>query len=270
MNAAELKNKFDHQGFVVIKNMIEEPLLQDAIEVFNEVERYFEKSSYDPFDDFLMEHRTDQGAMYDLYFRHPEYQKITTHPNLIENLKAIMGPDILLYESALVYKPKGKKNEVPWHQDFMNRTDEPEKFIIWVALDDVTISNGALKFIPGSHKNGFLPWHRVKGETHHTRLNLDGIDLDNFEYGEMKKGDILIFHHLLLHSSDRISSEKPRRAYRFSVQNFEQVFSPRCVPVVLSGGNPSSTYKNATKKSTDKPKWKKAINKIGKKLAAYS
>ena len=53
----------------------------------------------------------------------------------------------------------------------MNRTDEPEKFIVWIALDDVTVDNGALKFIPGSHKNGFLPYHRVKGQTHHTRLN---------------------------------------------------------------------------------------------------
>jgi len=269
MSTTEIKQTFDEQGFVVIENLIESELIADAIKVFNDVETYFSNNSYDPFTDFLMEHRTDQGALYDLYFRHPEYQKLTTHPKLLNGLQSIIGPNIFLYESALVYKPKGKKNEVPWHQDFMNRTDEPEKLIVWIALDDVTVANGALKFIPGSHKNGFLPFHTVKGETHHTRLNLDGIDLDNFKYGEMKKGDALIFHHLLLHSSDRISSEKPRRAYRFSVQNFEQIFSPRCVPVVLSGGG-TNIYSKATKKSSSKPKWKKAINKLGQKLATFS
>jgi phytanoyl-CoA hydroxylase len=269
MSPNNIKETFDNQGFVVLENLIEDNLINDAVAVFNDIEDYFSKNSYDPFNDFLMEHRTDQGALYDLYFRHPEYQKLTNHPKLIEGLKSIMGPDIFLYESALVYKPKDKKNEVPWHQDFMNRTDEPEKFIVWIALDDVTVDNGALKFIPGSHKNGFLPYHRVKGETHHTRLNLDGIDLENYKYGEMKKGDALIFHHLLLHSSDRISSDKPRRAYRFSLQGFEQIFSPRCVPVVLSGGG-MATYAKATKKSTDKPSWKKMINKFGEKLASYS
>lgn len=174
-----------------------------------------------------------------------------------------------MYENTLVYKPKNKKNEVPYHQDFINRTDEPTKYVVWIALDDVTIENGAMKVIPTTHKLGFLPYHHVKGETHHTRLNLEGIDVSKYEYATMKAGDVLIFHHLLVHGSDRISSEQPRRAYRFSVQGFEQIYAPRAVPVVLRGGRPSSIYqlhKQPYTEPTPKNWWTRKLNQLGRKL----
>jgi len=38
-------------------------------------------------------------------------------------------------------------------------------------VDEVTADGGALKVIPDSHKGGFLPWHRVRGEAHHDRID---------------------------------------------------------------------------------------------------
>ncbi|SHJ99425.1 phytanoyl-CoA hydroxylase [Reichenbachiella agariperforans] len=261
-----LKEKFNNDGFVILKNVVSTDLIEQAKDLTEDIIDYFDHTDTDPFDQFFMNHRVDQGTLYDLYFRHPEFQQLATHKGVIGALREIVGEDFFLYENSLVYKPKGKKNAVPWHQDFMNRTDEPSKFIIWVALDDVTIANGALKFIPGSHKNGFLPYFQVKGETHHTRLKLDGVDLDNYIHGEMEAGDVLIFHHLVIHSSDLVDVDEPRRAYRFSVQGFKQLFSPRCVPVVLSGGRPKA-YKNASPRIINKSLLKKFINKVGNRLS---
>lgn len=271
---------FNDDGFVVLKNVFDELTLKNMRKLTDDIIKHGEKELEDPFSKYYMRHRTDQGALYDLFQRHPEYQEIAKNKNILDVISTVVGEDIFLYENSLVYKPKNKSNEVPWHQDFINRPDEPIKYIAWIAFDDVTIENGAMKVIPGSHKNGFLPWYHVPGETHHTRLKLEGIDLENYIFVELNAGDVLIFNQLLLHSSDRIESEKPRRAYRISYQGFEQIFTPRSTPIVLAGGKPGSLERKYNKKYVEEPKptpkivveTKKNIavrflNKVGRKLA---
>jgi phytanoyl-CoA hydroxylase len=231
---------FNDHGFVILKSVFDENTLAKMREFTDKIIADGEKDLEDPFSLYYMRHRTDQGALYDLFQRHPEYQELARNETILDELAKVIGEDIFLYENSLVYKPKGKNNEVPWHQDFINRPTEPIKFIAWIALDDVMIDNGAMKVIPGSHKKGFLPWYTVPGETHHTRLNLDGIQLEDYVFAELSAGDVLIFNQLLLHSSERIVSDKPRRAYRISYQGFEQIFTPRSTPIVLRGGTPES------------------------------
>lgn len=262
-----IKSKFENDGYIVLKKVFEPKELEDVIALTDEIIDWSEKYLEDPFQEYFMRHRSDQGVLYDLYCRHPEFRRLVDKKELIEPLKEIMGENFFLYENSLIYKPKGKYNEVPWHQDFMNRTKEPSKFIVWIALDDVKISNGALKFIPESHKNGFGSYHKVRGETHHTRLDLSGVDVSKYKYGEMKKGDVLIFHHLVIHGSDSVDVSEPRRAYRFAAQGIKQVFTPRSVPIMLSGGNPEAFVTAGYNKKYKKSGLvSKAANKLGRYL----
>lgn len=157
---------------------------------------------------------------------------------ILDRLEDTLGEDIILYENCVVFKPKGKKNAVPWHQDFISRKLEPTKYIVWIALDKANKENGCLKVIPGSHKIGFLPWHRVEGETHHDRVNKEFVDETKVEYVELEAGDALVFHMQLLHSSEEVHSDLPRRAFRVSYQGFNQIYSPRATPIVVRGGHP--------------------------------
>jgi phytanoyl-CoA hydroxylase len=269
---------FNDHGFVILKKVFDEDTLLKMRSLTDRIIADGENGLEDPFSPYYMRHRTDQGALYDLFQRHPEFQEMARNKTILDEVSKIVGEDVFLYENSLVYKPKGKNNEVPWHQDFINRPTEPIKYIAWIALDDVKIDNGAMKVIPGSHKNGFLPWVTIPGETHHTRLNLDGIKLEDYVYAELEAGDVLVFNQLLLHSSDRIVSDKPRRAYRISYQGFDQIFTPRATPFVLKGGTPESIRKRYTKPfakpetasaQAAKPNKSivvKVLNRIGKKL----
>ena len=261
-----LKSQFANDGYIVLKNLFQDEELEEVKQLTDSIIKWSEKSLEDPFDKYFMRHRSDQGVLYDLYCRHPEFRRLVDKESLLEALEDIIGKDYFLYENSLIYKPEGKQNAVPWHQDFMNRKDEPSKYIIWIALDDVKISNGALKFIPGSHKGGFRSFYKVKGETHHTRLDLSGIDISNFKYGEMKKGDVLIFHHLVIHSSDLVDVKEPRRAYRFAAQGIDQVFTPRSVPIMLRGGKPESFVDLGYNKAYKK---KIFISKVAHKIGKY-
>jgi len=263
--------ELEKNGFVILKNVFEPEELGPVTQLTEEIIEFSNKYSEDFFHKYYLPHRTDQGTLSDLFQRHPEFQNLAKNTRVLEALTPVLGPNIFLYENSLVYKPKGKRNGVPWHQDFINRPKEPIKYIVWIALDKVTIENGALKVIPGSHKNGFLPWYRVKGETHHDRLKLDGLDLSTSLHVEMEIGDVLIFNQLLVHGSDETHTDIPRRAFRVSYQGFPEVFVPRGAPILLHGGKPKdlAPYLESLKALPKPNSIQKLLHKIGNRLLRF-
>ncbi len=259
---------FNDDGFVILKKVFSEQQLQPIRKLTDEIIAYGEQELEDPFRKFYLRHRTDQGVLYDLFQRQPEFQELAKNPKILDKLEEVFGENISLYENSLVYKPRGKRNAVPWHQDFISRPKEPLKYIGWIALDDVRIENGAMKVIPGSHKFGFLKWFRVKGETHHDRIDLSQLDIENAVYMELDAGDVLIFNQLIVHSSDECNSEKPRRAYRISYAGMDEVIVPRGTPIVLRGGHPSSLKKKFPQKAVEveEPFYVKLIRKVAYRL----
>ncbi|WP_101759757.1 phytanoyl-CoA dioxygenase family protein [Oceanicoccus sp. KOV_DT_Chl] len=264
---SEYITQLQAQGFTVIPAVAPLEKLIDIRQLTEEIVEYSEQHLEDPFDLYYLRHRSDQGVLYDLFQRHPEFQDLAKSSEVMKTLASVLGDDIFLYENSLVYKPPGCANAVPWHQDFISRPNEPKKFIVWIAIDDVSVENGALKAIPGSHKEGYLPWYRVKGETHHDRVQEEFIRGREARYLEMKAGDALIFDAMLLHSSDECHSELPRRAYRISYQGFDAIRPPRGTPVVVYGGRPDSLSKKYSAPRVDKPSWRVFMNKVGKRLA---
>jgi phytanoyl-CoA hydroxylase len=209
--------------------------------------------------------------LYDLLQRYPELRSLASNDTILDELEKVLGKNIVLYENSLVFKPKGKDNAVPWHQDFINRRDEPIKYIAWVALDNIKKENGAMKVIPGSHKNGFLPWHRVKGAAYHDLVNKEFVEEDKAVYVELAAGDVLIFNQLLLHASDKVSSEEPRRAFRVSYQNLEKLKVPRGVPIVFRGCKPETMIERFRVEQNSEPSFFKSyLEAVGKKLIDLS
>jgi len=87
----------------------------------------------------------------------------------------------------------------------------------WVALDDTTIGNGCLQYVPGSHRWGLLP-----PVPDGTAPSLDAVRavlppeqqraLDAAERVELKRGHASFHHPLMLHGSDSNTTAGPRRA----------------------------------------------------------
>lgn len=266
---SRIKQLFDEQGYVIVDSIFRDELISDIKKKCDQIINCSELNRNDIFSNYYLKHRPDQGVLYDLYQRFPEFANLARNEELIEIIASIYSPNFYLYENSLVYKPQGKANAVPWHQDFINRSNEPIKVIAWIAIDDVTEENGCMYAIPGSHKLGFLPWFTVKGETHHTRVDLSKVDKYKAVPLEMRAGDVLIFHQLLLHSSKEVHTNLPRRAYRISYQNFEQSFTPRGTPIVISFQDKNvlnQSYNYETKKNNI---LRQAIRKLGKILINF-
>ncbi len=260
----------NEDGFTILRSVFKPDHLNPLCELLNALVEQYANTKDDPFEEYYLNHRTDQGVLYDLYQRHPEFTELARNPTIINSLKKTLGNNIFLYENSLVYKPHGKKNGVPFHQDFISRPNEPIKFIAWTALENINKSSGSLKILPKSHKQGFRPWRRVKGETHHDRIDETDINPNDVIYIELNQGDVLIFNQLTIHGSDLANTENMRYAYRASYQNFEEIYTPRATPLVVSGNNPESIHTCSYKiknRAQSKSSLTLFINKIGRFLS---
>lgn len=89
----------------------------------------------------------------------PAFWALVSHPNILDAVEQILGPDILLLGSHFFCKyPDLRESYVAWHQDVTYWGLMPPKAIsAWLALDDADVENGCMRVISGSHCSGLLP-----------------------------------------------------------------------------------------------------------------
>jgi phytanoyl-CoA hydroxylase len=130
-------------------------------------------------------------------------------------LAQCLGDEAVGIQSMYFYKDPGSHGQAA-HQDYYYIRNEPNTLIAaWVAMEYTNEENGCLYVIPGSHKLGLLPHGAVKNIDEHESWTheTEGIDLRKEIPVVLDKGDILIFHSLLIHSSTKNRSTRWRRSY---------------------------------------------------------
>ena len=136
-----------------------------------------------------------------------------TNPKVLDIVESLIGPDIKLFGSQCFMKPPGGI-EKPYHQDSAYFTIEPAELITcWTALDDATIENGCLAFIPGRHRGPLLdhdqPW--MVGDRVDMQIRDDQIDRACEVQIELKRGSCSFHHSMLLHRSGANQTRHSRR-----------------------------------------------------------
>lgn len=135
--------------------------------------------------------------------------------------KLIQTDSIRLWHDKLFYKPaRGpvlEGNNVGWHQDYYywQCCQEPTLLTAWVAFDDVTLDNGCVQVVPGSHKWGLLEAsdffeQDLEGQQASWKVPSQGA----FEVKPiiLKAGQVSFHHCLTIHGSGPNFTDKPRRA----------------------------------------------------------
>ena len=135
--------------------------------------------------------------------------------SILEYVADLIGPNVLNIMTHLFYKRSRDKRKVSWHQDASYWPLTPTKTItVWLALDDVSAQNGAMKFIPGSHHHGQIPSQPSDVEEHNVLNQTVSRPEDwgeNAVNVELKAGQISIHSDLLLHGSEPNLSTTDRR-----------------------------------------------------------
>lgn len=96
-------------------------------------------------------------AMDTPHFGDPALNEWALAPEVIDFVEPLLGPDILLFSTHFICKPKGDGRRVPWHEDsaYWKKLLNPmEVATVWLALDPSTKINGCMYVIPRSHNTG--------------------------------------------------------------------------------------------------------------------
>ncbi len=82
---------------------------------------------------------------------------IVHHPNVLDAVEDVIGPDILVYHTTLWTKEPGAETFVIWHQDDAYfRLWPAEQVTAWVALSEASVEAGCMRMVPGSHREGYI------------------------------------------------------------------------------------------------------------------
>lgn len=195
-----------------------------------EVDRYHEDGYVIPEYRLPEETLQDIRADYDrLLARHPEFRdycpmllrydlsflNYARDPNILDMVAQVIGPDIILWNSSFFAKPAVNGKKTPWHQDGEYWPLRPlATCTVWLAIDEATVENGCLKFMPGSHKRKELRPHRTNKDpnfTLHQELLESEYDDDKAVPLELEAGQMSLHDVYLLHGSEANDSGKPRR-----------------------------------------------------------
>jgi len=138
-------------------------------------------------------------------------------PGIVDLVEHVLGPDVILWGSQLFCKPAGTGIAVPWHQDGHFWPIRPlATCTVWLALDDVTIENGAMQFVPGSHRERLLYEHEdAVGEevALNAQLAPRHLQLDRAEVDTLPAGGLSLHDVYLVHGSEPNRSDRRRAAF---------------------------------------------------------
>ena len=110
-------------------------------------------------------------------------------------------------------KPSGEAGKA-WHQDATYiETGARSLTGVWIPIDNASIDNGCLWFIPGSHQSGELFRMERHGRDDYDNAPVSvGFDEDSELPVEVKAGDVVFFDGHLLHRSGPNTTERSRHA----------------------------------------------------------
>jgi phytanoyl-CoA hydroxylase len=167
----------------------------------------------------------------------PEICAILGYPGLTDVLAAILGPNVTYQGNGhLRAHLPGRLDPLPWHQDAQFYGAGVEGMAehmaqVWIPLVDAPAERGCLAVVPGSHRWGLQPEavagaaNVVQSSADRQRLiyrtNAERVAGEPVRVLPMRRGDLLVFNSLLVHTATENSSD----AVRWSVDlRFEATY----------------------------------------------
>ena len=127
-------------------------------------------------------------------------------PAVLDVVQEIIGPDILVWDGALVVKEPCAPGKFTWHQDLTYWGLAPKEGVVstWLALSPSTSESGCVKVIPGTHRREILPHRDTFGADNMLSRGQEiAVDVDESQAVDvvLEPGQMSIHHPHLFHRS---------------------------------------------------------------------
>ncbi len=154
----------------------------------------------------------------------------------VDMVAQLIGPDVKFHHCKVNVKMPGSTHEVRWHQDhpFDPHTNDDE-VVALLLLTDMTEENGALRVVPGSHRERYSLYQdgRYTGEIAAREM---AALLPRVVSVTGQAGDVCILHTWTAHGSGPNRSKAPRSLFITDYTAADAVaLTPPAVPSSLHG-----------------------------------
>jgi ectoine hydroxylase-related dioxygenase (phytanoyl-CoA dioxygenase family) len=209
-----------------------------------EIRRYF--------DDLLVRTLAAGGDSYSISTAHLRYGRVydlLTDRRIVSYIEDLLGKNVIAWGSHFFCKMPGDGKRVSWHQDASYWPLTPSKAItVWLAIDDATVENACMRYIPGSHLLGHLTYQLSENDEANV-LNqtvADAEALGDPVNVELRAGEASIHSDLLLHGSEANQSSRRRcgLTLRYCPADVRAELGWNAKGVVVSGADVSGHWAN--------------------------
>ncbi len=156
------------------------------------------------------------------------YHRDIIFKNWMENIKIrpileqVLNDKVVLttaHHNSIMTKMANKGTQTRWHQDrrYWHFSDN-NLVSIWLSLGDENSENGVLEFIPQSHKMHFeanqfdeKDYFKDDGDKNIALINKKVLTT-------LQKGDVVLFHSMLLHRANGNISNKDKISFVYTVR----------------------------------------------------
>lgn len=181
--------------------------------------------------------------------------------DVLDIVEPILGPDIALFSSHFICKPKGDGRRVPWHEDsayWKGILDPMEVVTVWLAVDESTEENACMRVIPRTQHNGYSDYDAVDSSTHVFGTEVVKAQRDDSKAVSciLQPNECSLHNAKLIHGSEANTSTKRRCGYTMRFVRADTVLLPKGqdrVQLYMARGNASdkNTYADPTKAYPD-------------------
>lgn len=220
---AEIEH-FQEQGYLIVRKAFDSDEISSALQGLQDLIMgknpefkgvVFEAAARDKLSTLSLGERQDAVRKLMSFVEYDSRLKaLSHHPKLLQAVSQMNGGKApALFQDMALTKPPRLGREKPWHQDnaYFNYPQGTPVVGVWIALDEATIENGCMQFMPGQHKEG--------PRIHFQRRDWQICDTEMLGQrsvaAPLKPGGLLLFSGLLPHGTPHNSSGKRRRALQY-------------------------------------------------------
>jgi len=205
---------FTDQGYLRLDGLLEE---EERLWLLGLYDELFEKTDRKQLGGIDDEGRETLPQVLGPSKKVPELLETKFHARMATAARMLLGEEASYQSDHMILKPAGYGVATPWHQDqaYHDPRFRYRNVNFWMPLEDATIENGCMQYVPESHQGPVLPhtW-LVPGDRKSAMVATDQ------EYWQANSvavpcpaGSATLHHSYLMHHAGPNRTDRPRRAY---------------------------------------------------------
>ncbi len=217
INILKIKNEFEKKGVVIIKNFFKK---NEVLNLEKKIKQYLKKNKDKLKSNEINYIKNKVNSVHK--FKNLYFKKFCNNKKIKEIGDQLLGVKSRFQDCEYFAKPAKIGLDSPMHQDnYYWNLKNPKAITMWIAIDPANKKNGSLEYLLESHKGGLVK--HIPSFAPGSSQRVKNLKKYKKKYKKksfnLKKGDCLIHHCLIIHGSKKNLSNISRRGFTIQLTN---------------------------------------------------